>query len=492
MCARAPPPCFLAHVTNETVHVMIAPAQNWSTLRAVFPLLIAVLIMTALAVTSLASSAAARATHFKLDNGMQVVVIPDRRAPVVTHMVWYRVGAADEPPGVSGIAHFLEHLMFKGTETIAPGEFSKIVARNGGQDNAFTSHDMTAYFQRVAKDRLPKMMQMEADRMVNLTLDEKDVATERNVVLEERRTRVDNDPSTILGEQLTAAFYQSHPYGTPIIGWEHEIRVLDREAALRFYERFYAPNNAILVVAGDVEPDEVKALAKKTYGKLKPNPEIAERRRPQEPPRRAPVRVELEDPRAGKPTFQRLYMAPAYSNAEPGEAEALDLLMKIAASGTTSRLYRSLVVEQKKASTTGGWYSGSNLDSGRIAVYAIAAEGVPMAELEDGIEAVLAKVREEGVTQRELDRARNAYIADYTYGLDSQTRLARRYGWALTTGRTVEDIEAWPERLEKVTVEDIKRVAEKYLVEKKSATGILLPLDDKAKKATNENAKRES
>ena len=323
-----------------------------------------------------------RVSEFTLDNGLQVLVIPDHRAPVVTQMIWYKVGAADEPPGSSGIAHFLEHLMFKGTDRIPTGQFSKTVARNGGEDNAFTNHDVTAYFQRVAKDRLPLVMEMEADRMANLRLTEDDVATERKVILEERRTRVDNDPGSILQEQMMAALYSNHPYGIPIIGWEHEIRALDREDALSFYRRFYAPDNAILVIAGDVEPDEVRKLAEETYGKVEPSGLVNGRARPQEPARAAPVKVTLDDPRAGRTTVQRFYLAPSYASAEPGEAEALDLLMRVAAAGSVSKIYKQMVIEDQKAANAGGWYSDSGLDSGRLGFYAIAAEKVSAEELE--------------------------------------------------------------------------------------------------------------
>ena len=254
------------------------------------------LILAAFSLASMAVAVAvdgARATprvvEFTLGNGLQVLVIPDHRAPVVTQMIWYKVGAADEPPGSSGIAHFLEHLMFKGTDAIPPGQFSKIVAKNGGEDNAFTNHDVTAYFQRVAKDRLPTVMAMEADRMANLRLSKEDVATERDVILEERRSRVDNDPSSILQEQMMAALYTKHPYGIPIIGWAHEVAALDRDDALSFYKRFYAPNNALLVVAGDVEPDEVRKLAEETFGKLPPHGGLNGRSRPPEPEHQAPL-----------------------------------------------------------------------------------------------------------------------------------------------------------------------------------------------------------
>lgn len=454
-------------------------------LRAELLLAGAMFAVVALSVAATSAHAEARATDFKLANGMQVVVIPDHRAPVVTHMVWYRVGAADEAPGTSGIAHFLEHLMFKGTEKIASGEFSKIVARNGGEDNAFTGHDATSYFQRVAKDRLPLVMEMEADRMANLRLAKDDVLTERKVILEERRSRVDNSPSSILSEQMMAALYQSHPYGVPIIGWEHEISELDRKDATDFYARYYAPNNAVLVVAGDVTPEEVKKLAEKTYGKIEAQHDRVRVARPKEPRHAAPVRVTLEDPRAGSATVQRFYLAPSYGTAKDGEAEALDLLMKVAASGTTSRLYKSLVVKQKKAANVGGWYGATGLDSGRLGVYAVASEGVPIGEVEAAMDAVLTDIRDNGITQKELDRARNSYIADHIYGSDSQSRLARRYGWALAAGRTIDDVESWPQRLEKVTVEDVSRVARKYLNETQSVTGVLLP----AKKATQRTQK---
>lgn len=429
----------------------------------------------AVAVAANGAQAAPRVSEFTLENGLQVLVIPDHRAPVVTQMIWYRVGAADEPPGSSGIAHFLEHLMFKGTDKIPSGQFSKIVAKNGGEDNAFTNHDVTAYFQRVASDRLPLVMQMEADRMENLRLTEDDVKTERDVILEERRSRVDNDPGSILQEQMMAALYANHPYGIPIIGWEHEIAALNREDALSYYRRFYAPNNAVLVIAGDVEPEEVKKLADETYGKLAPNGALNGRHRPQEPTHFAPVKVTLEDPRAGRTTVQRFYLAPSYASAKPGEAEALDLLMRIAATGSVSTIYKRLVIEDKQAANAGGWYSDSGLDSGRLGFYAVAAENVTAEDLDRAIAEVIEELKEKGVTQAELDRARASYIAEFVYTSDSQSRMARHYGWRLATGMSVADVEAWPDRLKQVTVDDIREAARKYLVDKNSVTGYLLP-----------------
>ncbi len=416
------------------------------------------------------------AFHGKLDNGLEVVVVPDTRAPVVTHMVWYRVGAADEPQGKSGIAHFLEHLMFKGTEKVPPGEFSKIVARLGGQDNAFTSQDITSYFQRVAKEKLPQVMEMESDRMANLRLDEKDVLTERKVIMEERRSRVDNDPGSLLQEQIMAALYTAHPYHAPVIGWETEIRKLERPDALAFYKKFYAPNNAILVVTGDVQPEEVMALAKETYGKIPANPEVgAPRMRPAEPEPVAERRVILRDSRAGKPTFERYYLAPSATTAEAGEAEALQVLARIIGSSSTSRIYNALVRDEKKASSASAFYSSIALDLGRFGVYAVAAGDTKLEDIEASMDRVIDEVIRNGVTPEELERAENGEIANLVYQSDSQQSLAHTYGWNLATGRTVADVESKQDRLKAVTREQVQAVAAKYLDRKRSVTGYLIP-----------------
>jgi zinc protease len=422
------------------------------------------------------AAAGPRASEFKLANGLTLVVVPDTRAPVVTHMVYYRAGAADEPPGTSGIAHFLEHLMFKSTEKLKNGEFSAIVSRLGGQQNAFTTSDYTAYFQRVSKDRLPKMMEMEADRMMNLRLDPKEVDTERQVIIEERRLRIENVPSSVLGEQMSAALYQNHPYRIPVIGWMHEMAKLSREDALTFYKRFYAPNNAIVVVTGDVDPAEVKALAEATYGTLPPNPEVSARVRPQEPEQRAPRRVELRDPRAGNASVRRYYLSPSVTKSEPRESEALYLLMKIAGGGGTSKLYQSLVVQEKFASSAGAWYSGLSLDSGSIGAYAVAAEGVPLDKVEQSIDRVIHELREKGATQAELDRAKKQFLAEFVYESDSQEALARRYGSGLALGLTIEQIDRWPDAIAQVTLADLKQVANKYFDIRRSVTGTLVPV----------------
>ena len=435
------------------------------------------LMLTAQIAPASLAVASPQVSEFKLSNGLTLVVVPDNRAPVVTHMVWIRAGAADEPPGVSGIAHFLEHLMFKSTEKLANGEFSAIVNRLGGQQNAFTSSDYTAYYQRVSKDHLAKMMEMEADRLVNLRLDAKEVDTERQVIIEERRLRVENVPSSILGEQMSATLYQNHPYRIPVIGWMHEMGKLSREDAFAFYTRYYAPNNAIVVVTGDVEPNEVKALAEATYGKVPPNPQVITKRvRPQEPEQRAPRRVELKHPRAGNASIRRYYLAPTMLKSEPREAEALYLLMKIAGGGATSRLYQQLVVEDKVASSAGGWYTGLYLDSGSIGVYATATEGVPLDKVEQSIDRVIQDLMENGVTQAELDRAKRQFLAEFVYESDSQVSLARRYGAGRARGMTVEEIDRFPEVIAKVTLEDVKK-ATRYFDLRHSVTGTLVPVN---------------
>jgi zinc protease len=428
----------------------------WTPLR--FSVLLLALMLATPSFTTAQANPANRVTEFKLANGMVVVVVPDKRAPVVTHMVYIKAGSSDEPPGVSGIAHFLEHLMFKSTEKLANGEFSAVVSRLGGQLNAFTNYDYTAYFERISKDRLKDVMAMEADRMVNLRLSEQEVATERQVIIEERRVRTENVPSSILSEQMSAALYQNHPYRIPIIGWMHEMANLSREDALAFYKRFYAPNNAILVVTGDVDPGEVKAMADATYGVLAANPAVGGPRvRPQEPEQRAARRVELRDPRAGNASVRRYYLTPSLTT-DPAEANALYLLMKIAGMGGA-----------------GGWYSGLSLDSGAIGLYAVAAEGAPLEKVEQGMDRVIHDLRENGVTEAELERAKKQLLAEFVYESDSQEQLARRYGGGLALGLTIDQINNWPAEIAKVTTQQVKDVAAKYLDIRRSVTGTLIP-----------------
>ncbi|MCA0997608.1 M16 family metallopeptidase [Alloyangia pacifica] len=413
-------------------------------------------------------------TTFSLDNGMQVVVVEDHRAPVVVHMVWYKAGSADETAGTSGIAHFLEHLMFKGTDELESGEFSKVVAQNGGTDNAFTSFDQTAYHQRVAADRLGLMMEMEADRMVNLHLTEEEIATERDVILEERSMRIDNDPGALLREQMGASLYLNHRYGVPVIGWRREMEELDRDDALAFYKRFYAPNNAILVVAGDTTPDEVRGLAEETYGKLQPNPDLAaERVRPQEPPQLAARHIEMEDPRVAQPYVMRRYLAPERDPGDQTEAAALTLLAEVLGGGQTSVLNQSLQFDQKKAIYVGAFYDGTSYDDGSFGFGMVPAPGVTLEEAEEALDTELAQFIEDGVDPEQLDRIKFQMRAAETYERDDVASVAQRYGNALTSGLTIEDVQAWPELLQEVTGEDIVAAAREVLDKRHSVTGYL-------------------
>ena len=430
-----------------------------------------------LAFVTLASSACAAAgpdvSHFTLANGLEMVVVPDHRTPVVTHMTWYKVGSADETPGKSGLAHFLEHLMFKGTAKNPEGKFSQTVATLGGQENAFTTLDYTGYFQRIAREHLETMMGFEADRMTGLVLSEDNVRPELKVVLEEYNMRVANSPDARLGEQIAAALYLNNPYGRPVIGWRHEIEALTREDALAFYRRFYTPNNAVVVIAGDVTVDEVKALAEKTYAKVPRVVDVAPRVRPQEPTPVAPRTVMLADPRVAQPSMQRSYLVPSYTRSRK-DASALEVLAHILGSGATSRLYRALVVDQRVATNAGGFYQGSALDDTRFGVYAVPQPGIPFATVEAAIDDVIATVIEKGVDAEELDRAKTRMIADAVYAQDNQAALARWYGVALTTGSTVEDVKAWPERIRAVSADAVREAARTWLDRRRSVTGYLV------------------
>lgn len=420
------------------------------------------------------ASADEQVTHFTLDNGMDVVVIEDHRAPVVVHMVWYRAGSADEPAGASGIAHFLEHLMFKRTETMESGEFSRTVARNGGQDNAFTSYDYTAYFQRVATDRLGLMMQMEADRMVNLRLDDAEIATEREVIIEERNQRVENSPAALFREQKDAVQYLNHRYGVPIIGWRHEMVALDRDDALAFYDRFYAPNNAILVVAGDVTPDEVRALAATHYGPIPANPDLPERLRPTEPPQTAERRITYRDARVAQPYVSRSYLAPERDSGAQETAAALTILAEVLGSGTTSVMAEALQFDSQIATFTGAFYSGMSLDRTTFDVVVVPSEGVTLEEAEAAMDGVLADFLQNGVDAAQLERIKMQLRAAQIYARDDVDSIANRYGRALTQGLTVQDVQDWPKILQAVTADDVMAAARMVLDRRQAVTGWLM------------------
>jgi zinc protease len=412
---------------------------------------------------------------FTLENGLEVVVIEDPRAPVAVHMIWYRVGSADEAPGQSGIAHYLEHLMFKGTDSVPSGGFSAAVEAMGGSDNAFTSWDYTAYFQRVPAERLGDVMRMEADRMTNLRIDPQEAATELSVVLEERGQRTDNDPGGLFFEQRMAAQFLNHPYGRPIIGWRHEIEGLTPEKAKAFYRQFYGPNNAVLIVAGDVRPDDVRALAEAHYGAIPANPDLRQRQRPAEPPQLAERRLTLADPRVGQPYLARTYIAPARRSGAQDEAAALVVLAELlGGSAATSVLGRALEFDSATAVFTSASYNPTALDDTLFSLVIAPVPGITLDEAEAEMDAEIARFLETGVDRAAFDRIMTQLRAAEIYGRDSTQSLARRYGDALMSGLTVADQLDWPRVLQSVTPEQVMAAAERLFDRRRAVTGHLV------------------
>ena len=413
-------------------------------------------------------------THAQLDNGLEVVVIEDRRAPVVVHMVWYRVGAADEPPLQSGIAHFLEHLMFKGTDMMAPGEFSAVVEANGGRDNAFTSWDYTGYFQRVTSDRLALMMEMEADRMQNLAFTEAEWLPERAVILEERGQVLESRVGAQFNESMLAALFKAHPYRVPIIGWRHEMALLDDQMAMDFYARHYGPNNAILVIAGDVDTAEALELARQHYGAIAPNPAIPPVTRPSEPPHLAERRMVFEDPRVGTPYVSRMYLAPPRRAGDQAEAAALHMLAALlGGSSTTSVLERRLNFEEGIALQAWAGYNGMMRDYGWFSLGIAPVEGVSLPEAEEALDRVIAEFLQEGVDAAQFERVRRQVRASEIYALDDTQARARQYGVGLSIGLGVDDVQGWIAALEAVTPEDVIAAGDILLDRRASVTGFL-------------------
>jgi zinc protease len=364
--------------------------------------------------------------------------------------------------------------MFKGTTKNPLGHFSRVVATIGGQENAFTSNDYTGYYQRVPSDRLKEVMEFEADRMNGLVLTDAVVLPERDVILEERNQRMENNPRARLGEQIDAALFLNHPYGKPVIGWRHEMEQLSRDDAIAFYRRFYGPNGAVVVIAGDIDPDQARKFAEDTYGKVKRNPAIVPRKRPQEPPQVAVRTLTLADPRVEQPLMQRSYVVPSFATAKPGESEALEVLGHILGTGSNSRLYSALVVDKRIAVSAAAGYDGSALDQSKFHIYGSPRPGVTLQQFETEADTVIAQVIAGGVSAEELERAKSRLIADATYAQDNQATMARWYGAALMTGATVDDVQRWPERIRAVTASQVQEAARAWLDKRRSVTGYLI------------------
>ena len=407
---------------------------------------------------------------FTLSNGMEVVVLPDHRAPVVTHMVWYKVGAVDEAPGKSGIAHLFEHVMFKGTDDIAPGEFNSIVQRNGGRLNAFTSWDYTAYYERVAKQHLGKMMELEAERMTDLIIDEDPEGafiTERDVVKEERRQRVDNNPGVILREKVLAQFWEGHPYEITVIGIMDEVSALTPQDGIDFYKKYYSPENAILVVAGDVTEAEVRTLAEKHYGVIEPSGLVDGTRLWREvQPLSETQLLTHSDPKVRQPIWFRYYDGTS-SIADPEFSLALDVGMDVLGGGNTSLLYQALVEDQKIALDvgTGAWTFLH--DAGPAQIYATPSPGVEMQDLEDAVMAELRKILAAGFDDADVKRVRNSLAAGAIYERDSQESMANTFGGWLAIGGTIEDLLSYPDDVRGVTTQQALTAVRKVFAEDK-------------------------
>jgi len=414
------------------------------------------------------------AKTFELANGLQVIVLPSARAPIINQMIWYKVGSADEQPGKSGIAHFLEHLMFKGTPSVPPGEFSKIVARSGGRDNAFTSYDYTAYHQTVAADQLDMIMRMEADRMSNLIVAEQELLPERDVVLEERRQVVESRPAALLDEVTREALYGRQGYGIPVIGFPQEIRGLGVADARAFYDHHYAPNNATLIIAGDTTADAVRALADKYFASAA-RKDIPPRTRSAAIGAGLPRTVERRDRRVAQAEWSRDYVAPSYRLGETRHAYALQVLSQALGGGQTGRLYRTLVLDSKIALDASTGYSPQALGLTSFGIGVTPAPQRTMADAAAAATQQVALLLRDGIADDEIDRAKRRLLAGAIYARDSLSSGPRMYGSTLTTGGTMADVDEWPSRIVAVTSGQIMEAARAVLDESRSVTSLLLP-----------------
>ena len=449
--------------------------------RLLRPVLAGLLALASFATAAPVHAAVYGAETFMLANGMQVVVVPNHRAPVVSLMVWYKNGSADDLPGKSGIAHFLEHLMFKGTPRFPDGAINDIVARKGGQQNAFTSHDYTAYFENVAVEHMPLMMDIEADRMRNLVLDKKGVETEREVIIEERRMRTDNVPRAILQERMAAALWMTNRYGIPIIGWEAEMHGLTQKDALDYYNRYYAPNNAILVVSGDVTVASLKPLAEKYFGVVAPakswNGKPSKRERPTFLYNAASAHVSMKHEQVTQPEWTRETIAPSYNVGDITDVHALEVLSQIMGGGSTSKMYRKLVIEQQVAAGFSAGYDGETVSYGTFTVSITPAPGVTPEKAEAAYETALADMLKDGITDADVALAKQRLNAQLAFAKDSPISAAQQVGSSLTAGLTLDQVENWPDAIDKVTTDDVRKAARKVFTQNASVTGILLPQD---------------
>lgn len=410
------------------------------------------------------------ADSFMLDNGLEVIVIENRRAPVVSHMVWYKVGSINDPLGKAGIAHVLEHMMFKGTSNVPDGEFSKIIARNGGEENAFTSYDFTGYYQNIARDRLELVMFLEADRMRNLRLREQDFAPELEVVKEERLMRTDNNPAMILRERRSRTLWGEHPYGRPVIGTRKELDALQLKDAEQFYQTYYAPDNAILIVAGDISAEELKPLAEKYYGKVAPSrTPIVKKPLTESYPVRS--KIEMNHPQVQINTFDRTYTVPSYL-LDRSKGHAYAVLGEILGASHVGKLYKYFVIQHKKATYFTAYYDGFSLDKGTFSFYAVAANGVPLKNLEQDLNKFLKKLK---ITDKDVEKAKTRLIAGMEFVNDNPQTAANLIGRIRVLGISLDDIQSWPEAIQVVSSEDVRKALNELLSSQSNITTYLMP-----------------
>ncbi len=413
------------------------------------------------------------AKQFELKNGLQVVVIENKRAPVVSQMIWYNVGSIDEEYGKSGLAHFLEHLMFKGTKKYPGGYYSKYISTNGGTENAFTSFDYTAYYQIVPSEHLEKIVELEADRMVNLTLTSEQVETEKKVILEERYQRIDSRPSSILDESIRKSLFPNHTYGTPIIGWEHEIKALTKNDVRKFYNDYYNPKNAILILSGDVSLKKAKEYSKKYFGKIKnKNQKDIERIKLNDPDLKTNIRINYDDENVKQKIWKRSFKTFSYRESIKNGI-ALDLGLKILSGGSTSILYTELVEKKKLVSSIGGYYQGMTRDKATVNFYAIPNENTKIDDLEKHIYNIMQKSLVDGITEDKFKLQKKKYDYESVYLRDSIFQPAQIIGEALSIGIELEEIESWNEFLNEITLDDVKNELKKFLNNKNYVTGLL-------------------
>lgn len=417
---------------------------------------------------------------FTLKNGLEVIVIPNHRIPAVNHTLWYKIGAADDPAGKSGLAHFHEHAMFLGTEKYKKGEYVNIISRNGGQQNAFTGHDATAYYVNISKENLPLAMKMEADRMGNLTASDVDMEKEREVIIEERRMRTDNNPDALLSEQINAALFRHHPYHLPVIGWKHEMETLTKQDVLDFHKKWYHPNNAILIIGGDVTAQEVKLLAEKYYGDL-PKVDVPARRWNEEPPQIAQRRIIMQHSQVSQPELSLSYATSSLGYGKKEQALPLFVLAQVLGGGKASRLYHSLVSEQKLAAAVSVDYNGFTRGPGEFTIEISPEQGISPAKLEEALNKELVSFLKNGLKDDELSRAKILLKAETVFTRDGLSGMANIMGWVRMVGLDSEYFSRWSKSVDEISAEAVLNVAKDTLKNEQSVVGLLLPEDTKKK-----------